>query len=229
MNVFSGRQNAVQLQYHVRFYGEQNERGWVPESSLIQFRGRQAFDDYAEQMVAEHRRERKSFTISASRKRAWDVAVSAAETARMFPRRQRVERWMPVSDLQIPDDGDGSSEQGPSEDSNCIGRYRHSPKGRKTKTGGERTDVGMSSKTDHIKLPKSISNQRNAQFAVFCQKRRVSLRSENPQMSDEEIDSVLMNQWRHLDAKTRARYIPMGSDVIHLSDVIVSPTAKTEG
>jgi len=218
----------VQLQYHVRFYGEENERGWVPELSMIKFRGRKAFDDYAERMVVEHRRDRKSFAVSSSRKRTWDVAVAEAEVARTVPRRQRVEAWMPVGELQVPDDSDSSSEQGPRYDSNYTGRYKHSPKGKRAKTA-EKTDVGMSPKTDHIKLPKSISNQHNAQFAVFCQKRRISLRSENPQMSDEEIDSALKDQWRHLDAKTRARYIPMGSDVIHLSDVIMSPTAKTEG
>jgi len=226
--MFSGRQNAVQLQYHVRFYGEENERGWVPESSMIKFRGRKAFDEYAERMVVEHRRDRKSFAISTSRKRAWDVAVVEAETACTVSRRQRIETWMPVGDLQIPDDLDSGSERGMSEDSTYIGRNKHSPKGKRAKAG-EKMDVGMSSKTEHIKLPKSVSNQQNAQYAVFCQKRRISLRSENPRMSDEEIDSVLADQWRHLDAKTRARYIPMGSDVIHLSDVIVSPTTKTEG
>ena len=46
-------------------------------------------------------------------------------------------------------------------------------------------------------------------------------------MSEEEVDSVLVDEWRHLDAKTRARYIPMGSDVIHLSAVMVSPSTKT--
>ena len=219
----------VQLQYHVRFYGEANERGWVPDSSMIKFRGRKAFDVYAERMILEHRRDRKSFAVSSSRKRAWDVAASEAETALTLPRRQRIEAWMPAGDLQIPDEYDsGLEEKDPTEDANYIGTHRHSPKGKKVKTT-ERTDVALLPKTDYIKLPKSVSNRQNAQFAVFCQKRRISLRSENPQMSDEEIDSVLVDQWRHLDAKTRARYIPMGSDVIHLSDVIVLPTAKSEG
>jgi len=230
--LFSGRQNVVQLQYHVRFYGEENERGWVPDSSVIKFRSRKAFDIYAERMIIEHRRDRKSFAISSGRKRAWDVAVSEAETALTLPRRQRIEAWMPVEDLQIPDDNDDSLEQDPAEDDKCVGKYRQSPKG-KTVKSGERMEVSPLPKTDFIKLPKSVSNQHSAQFAVFCKKRRISLQSENPQMSDEDIELALIDQWRHLDAKTRARYIPMGSDVIHLSDVIVSPivspTAKTEG
>jgi len=217
---------VVQQQYHVRFYGEQNERGWVPDSAAIKFRGREAFDSYVERMIVEHRRDRKSFAVSSSRKRAWDIAVSEAETALDLPRRQRIEAWMPVRDLQIPPDS--GPERDIPEDTNCVGKHQHSPKGRKGRMG-ERSEIALSSKTEHIKLPKSVSNQQNAQFAVFCQKRRLSLRSENPQMSDEEIDSVITDQWRRLDAKTRARYIPMGSDVIHLSDVIVSPSAKTEG
>jgi len=213
---------VVQLQCHVRFYGEENERGWVPESSVIKFRGRKAFDVDVERMIIEHRRDRKSFAISSGRKRAWDVAVSDAETALTLPRRQRIEAWMPVGDLQIPDDDDDSLEQDPTDDDKCVGKYRHSPKGKRVKSG-ERLEASPLPKTDFI------PNQQSAQFAVFCKKRRISLQSENPQMSDEDIDLALMGEWRHLDAKTRARYIPMGSDVIHLSDVIISPTAKTEG
>jgi len=220
--MFSGRQNAVLVQYHVRFYGEENERGWVPESSTIRFRGLQAFEDYTERMVVEHRRDRKSFAIGSGRKRAWDLAVSEAEKAQTLRRRQRIEAWMPVRDLQIPSDSDGNSEQDSTEDTSTVGRYRNSPKGKRSKSG-DRLDIAGLPKTDHMK---SVPNQKNAQFAVFCQKRRISLRSENPQISDEEIDSVLMEEWRHLDAKTRSRYIPMGSDVIHLSAVMVSPTAK---
>jgi len=226
----AGRQNVVQLQYHVRFYGEADERGWVPDSSVIRFRGRKAFDVYVERMVIEHRRDRKSFAVSSGRKRAWDVAVSEAEAALTRPRPRRIEAWMPVEDLQIPDDYDSGSEQDPTEGVRHVGRCRSSPKGRKTKTAERTEQLELLPKTDHIKLPKSVSNQQNAQFAVFCQKRRLSLRSENPEMTDENVDSVLMDEWRRLDAKTRARYIPMGSDVIHLSDVsIVSPAAKTEG
>jgi len=224
------RQNAMLVQYHVRFYGEENERGWVPETSVIKFRGRKAFDNYAERMVAEHRRDRKSFAVSSSRKRAWDLAVSEATKAHTLPRRQRIEAWMSVSDLQIPPDCDDNPEQDSVEDSNSVGRYRHSPKcSSKAKRSkiGDRLNIAGLSRMDDTNLPKSVPNQKNAQFAVFCQKRRMSLRSENPEMSNEDIDLVLVDEWKHLDAKTRARYIPMGSDVIHLSDVMVSPTPKT--
>ena len=224
--MFSGRQNAVLVQYHVRFYGEECERGWVPESSVIRFRGRKAFDDYVERMVVEHRCDKRSFAVSSVRKPAWDVAVSEADKAHTLPRRQRIEAWMPVGDLHIPADCDGNSEQDSTEVANAVGRYKHSPKGKRSKSR-DGVDIAGLSIADHTKLPKSVPNQRNAQLAVFCQKRRISLRSENPQMSDEQIESVLMDEWRRLDAKTRARYIPMGSDVIHLSDVMVSPTTKT--
>jgi len=224
--MFSGRQNAVLVQYHVRFYGEENERGWVPESSVIKFRGRKAFDEYAERMVAEHRRDRKSFAIGVGRKRAWDIAVSEAEKVHTLPRRQRIEAWMPIGDLEIPAECDGNSEQDSVDVCNSVGKYRHSPKGKRSKSG-DRLDIAGLSKADHMKLPKSVPNQKNAQFAVFCQKRRISLRLDNPKISDEEISSMLTDEWRHLDSKTRARYIPMGSDVIHLSDVMVSPTAKS--
>ena len=102
---------------------------------MIRFRGRKAFDDYAERMVVEHRRDRRSFAISASRKRAWDVAAAEAETVCAMSRRQRIEAWMPVGDLQIPDDHDSGSERGPFEDYTYVGRNRHSPKGKRLRQG----------------------------------------------------------------------------------------------
>jgi len=115
---------VVQLQYHVHYYGEANERGWVSDTSVIRFRGRAAFDVYVERMVVEHRRDRKSFSVSTSRKRAWEIAVSEAEMALGLSRRQRIEIWMPSKDLQIPDDRDSGSEQDQNEDAKPAGRCR---------------------------------------------------------------------------------------------------------
>lgn len=79
----------------------------------------------------------------------------------------------------------------------------------------------------HIKLPRNADNQQGVQFTVFCQKRRQSTQTENPQADDSEIENLLLDQWNQLDEQTRRRFIPMGSDVTHFSQLMT--TADNNG
>ena len=78
------------------------------------------------------------------------------------------------------------------------------------------------SEESHLKFPKNVSNQVIAQFTVFCQKRRESVKMENPEFSDTEIESRLWEQWNELDDETKSRFIPMGSDFTHLSQMMLN-------
>jgi len=40
---------------------------------------------------------------------------------------------------------------------------------------------------------------------------------ENPGYTDAEVDADLRGQWSLLDEETRSRFIPMGSDMTHVS------------
>lgn len=71
--------------------------------------------------------------------------------------------------------------------------------------------------SSHIVLPKNVSNQHQAQFTVFCRKKRDAIAQENPSWSTTDIDAHLWQQWSQLDDETRSRFIPMGSDFTYLS------------
>ena len=73
------------------------------------------------------------------------------------------------------------------------------------------------SESSHIVLPKNVSNQHQAQFTVFCRKKRDGIAQENPSWSTTDIDAHLWQQWSQLDDETRSRFIPMGSDFTYLS------------
>jgi PWWP domain len=237
--MFVGRRNTTHRQYHVRFYGDENERGWVLETAVIPFDGHETYDQLVERMVREYRRDRKSFNVPVNRRRAWDVAVSAAESAYMMPRQKRLEAWAggSRSSSLTSDDvkTEAWSEKQEAKAAECElltssnekkGSVANKQKDAKLVESvmyhsGVAKDPGvLTPPSSHIKLPKNVSNQQIAQFTVFCQKRRSSVQLENPCASDEMIESLLHDQWNRLDDETKARFIPMGSDVTHLSQMI---------
>lgn len=97
-----GGQKISFRQYHVQFFGEEGERGWVQESSAIPFEGRTKFDNFCQDMIKEHKKEKKNYTVALNRRRAWEVAVSSAEHARTMPRVRRVEEYVVVYDDTVP-------------------------------------------------------------------------------------------------------------------------------
>jgi hypothetical protein len=56
---------------------------------------------------------------------------------------------------------------------------------------------------------------------VFCQKRRESVRRDNPGLSDAKVEKCLQSQWNDLDEEQRAKFIPMGPDVTSVSDLLL--------
>jgi len=367
----------------VHFYGDENERGWVLETSVIAFDGHETFDQLVERMVREFRRERKNFIIPANRRQAWNLAVADAESAYMMPRQKRVEAWLdklsfadvesqdvnkkiqvekslksevvksvrpdgksiipdvksdktdkrereakqtkPILDLSIEDTKEArnvpwppphikkrereakqrqpnldvskedteearnlpwrpphikkreqevkqtkpnldvskedteeasnvlpppphikkreakqtkpnldGSKKDTEEASNVLPPPPHIKKreAKQTKPNldGSKKDTEEASNVPppppHIKLPKNVSNQQIAQFTVFCQKRRISIHNENPGASEEQIDLILQDLWNRLDNETKVRFIPMGSDVTHLSQIMSSAAGE---
>ncbi len=59
-----------------------------------------------------------------------------------------------------------------------------------------------------------------AQFMVFCQKRRESIRKDTPELDDEQVEAKLKEQWGQLDEEQKSKFIPMGVDVQHISELI---------
>jgi len=96
VTVASGRQSSAVRQYHVLFFGDEGERGWVLESTGLPYAGRAAFDAHCQAMMAKvAAKDRKNYSVAANRRRAWEVAVSSAEHAWMLSREQRIDEFIP--------------------------------------------------------------------------------------------------------------------------------------
>ena len=80
----------------------------------------------------------------------------------------------------------------------------------------------------HIHLPEGLANQSVTQYTVFCQKRRDIIRREHPGYTQQQIFQILAKQWSELDEEQRSKFIPMGSDVKNLSQ-IMSPVLSDSG
>lgn len=216
----------------MRFYGNENERGWVLESAVIPFDAHETYDQLIERVVREHRRDRKTFIIPPNRRRAWDIAVAAAESAYMMPRQKRIEAWIHESKT---DDAKKElvvtkPETGKSSVKKEFVNEKHDSKSKKSEPikliAAEDVDSKCSLPTARIKLPKNASNQQIAQFTVFCQKRRNSVQNEFPEATEEHIESILVDQWNRLDDDTKRRFIPMGSDVTNLSQIMIATAGE---
>jgi len=83
--------------------------------------------------------------------------------------------------------------------------------------GAQPLETGAESKQAPPTTVASSTTQGIIQFAVFCLKRRDSVALEYPELSEKEIEYRLRDQWSSLDDDTRSRFIPMGSDMTHVS------------
>jgi len=61
--MYVGGAKTSQRHYHVLFFGNEGERGWVVESSTCPFEGRLAFDKYCHQMMKEHKKDKKNYQV----------------------------------------------------------------------------------------------------------------------------------------------------------------------
>lgn len=61
--VFVGGTKTPARQFHVMFFGNEGERGWVAESSTTSFKGRAAFDKFCQQMIRDHKKDKKLYQV----------------------------------------------------------------------------------------------------------------------------------------------------------------------
>lgn len=90
-------------QYHVLFYGEESERGWIQESSSIPFVGRLAFEQYCQQQIHQYRKDKKNYVVPVNRRRAWEVALTSAELSHQLSAEQRLDEFLPLYSLFTAD------------------------------------------------------------------------------------------------------------------------------
>lgn len=247
-------------QYHVQFYGDECERGWVPETASIDFEGVEAFDEFCRRMVKEHGKDKKNYQVVPNRRAAWDIAVEHAEQAYQLTGQQRIEQFALVQELpsggsgagrdiaktagEVPSNGGGTkrsklAKHEPKQMSGTVvetieSKGSDGPPKKRHKMEESPSTVALNKDSAAATSPPAsastwnVTNKFIVQFTVFCQKRRDSVKREHPEFDDRLIDSCLQLQWAELDDETRSRFIPMGQDFAHLSQM-VKETSFPEG
>ena len=86
-------------EYHVQFFGDAAERGWISMKKLLQFEGKAKFDEYVEELYRkakskkEERSLKKWYGVLPSRAVAVNIGISSAEEALPLSRNERKARY----------------------------------------------------------------------------------------------------------------------------------------
>lgn len=158
--MFIGRQGTL-VQYHVQFFGDEGERGWINEGAIIPYEGVEAFNKFCDEMKVVHKKERQNYTVPPRRVKAWNVAVRSAEEAYPMTRVFRVHRFAFVYDqpvmingCMVASENDFSGGGGSQQGSKSVKRSRSSSVGG---SGGD----GQSRKRRRISGEKSMTSPAN--------------------------------------------------------------------
>ena len=235
--------------YHVQFFGDDGERGWIPESRMLPFEGEEAFQRYAQEKIAQDRKNRAYYEVRPSRMKGWLVSVRAANEALPMTRNERKVHFTFVYDipaLQKRTKAQGGAAVAAGEPDEYLttadgmeilpnGVVRKARSGKRklqevvALEGGETSGVTpppKRRKTSSTHRASSdvgsspLANKSVAQYMVFCQKRQDSIRLDNPDFSKEQVEAALKELWSQLDEEQRSKFIPMGSDVQHISEMM---------
>lgn len=191
LGLFSDRTRQV----HVQFFGDEGERGWLFESSAIRYEGKEAFEQFCKVMQEKDKRNKKIYSITGHRRKAWEVAVRSAEQALPMSKAERQQLFAPMP------------EPVEAESAETVKKRRASK---------EAPQPPASKKTKRS-LTSPMENQSMAQFTVFCMRRRDAVKREHPGYTPQQVDELLQAQWNTLDADQKSLFIPMGQDFANLS------------
>ncbi|XP_038070520.1 histone-lysine N-methyltransferase NSD2-like [Patiria miniata] len=97
--------------YHVQFFGEVPERGWVSGCSMRKFTGRSQYDQLVQELVAKVKRKERAkmmakLALKPSRKSAWETSVVECEKALPMSRHERKLKF--TFKYEIPKSATGS-------------------------------------------------------------------------------------------------------------------------
>lgn len=140
--------------YHVQYFGDEAERGWVATSAILKFQGKQKYDEHVKKCydIAKHKKEKskvdKLFKIYPNRMAAWKIAIKAAEEALPLSRNERRQKYTFVYEIKnpkkavevpksSPSEKDKESESTETSSNSTKKRARHSVDGKAQKNSGD--------------------------------------------------------------------------------------------
>ena len=84
--------------YHLQYFGDTCERGWVYSASTMEFKGKEAFDEHVKKVFEGARKSEKSkleklYKIYPGRMESLNIAIKDAESALGLTRKDRIKEY----------------------------------------------------------------------------------------------------------------------------------------
>ncbi|RUS83107.1 hypothetical protein EGW08_009139 [Elysia chlorotica] len=205
-----GDSRCVRL-YHVQFFGDDCERGWITEPSLIEFKGKSDFMEKARESKKPLKKGQSSynpFNVKESRQESWTAAVREAEDAAKL---SVDDRKLQYSFQYIFVDNHKKGKKETASEKSPVGKVR----GRKRKLSESFTQS-----TEHVQKKQKIANtlspksplKRTVSFQVYFSRHSVKAQEQHPEWDDKTLQIFLRQQWkmeREISESTVDNMFPM--------------------
>ena len=220
----------------MQFFGDAAERAWINSNNLLEFKGKADFDQYVQGLYTKARDNKKEkqrihkwYGVPASRAKAVNIGIDAAEEAIPLTRNERKAKYTFIyeppkkkgaASVKSPQKAEKSESKTPKSDRKS--RKSESVNGvvaaRKRKLETNTPDSQRSAKRQRVETPKnSVSESKKtpvsrpvvgveASFDVFCQKEKDSVLEEHPDFDDDQLLDFCRQQWCMMSKKQKARY-----------------------
>ncbi|KAK7508605.1 hypothetical protein BaRGS_00000171 [Batillaria attramentaria] len=214
---------SISRLYHVQYFGDEAERGWVHEKSSLAFEGKQKLLDYGQKQkqMAKNRaaktKVQQSFSPNPRRKVAWDIAVAEAEDAATLDKAERIDKYTFVYEflpIRKPGRKSKSEEAAQSTVPNGIekrGRKRKEPETDSVSELDEEQEEAVPAPKRRKKDGGTGGQARGGgrdegSFETFCIKHRESVLNDHPDYSSSMVIEALRQQWTMMTTQQRMRY-----------------------
>ena len=198
---------AGHKKYHMQFFGEAEERGWVSSSRMIEYKSEEHLREYLDVERKKANKSSKKLFMDPPTKNndAWKVAVEEADEALEFTPEERRSRYTLVySDKPPPKKHSAPRPRKPRVKKRKLEEIEEEEE--------EEEEDGVPKKRV-CRYSLDIPDPTHVQFLVFSSKKRDSFRKKHPSFTEAKVTEKLKEEWDKLTSDEKAKFIPMGSGV----------------
>ncbi|KAL8580841.1 hypothetical protein ACOMHN_017345 [Nucella lapillus] len=214
------RGNRISRLYHVQYFGDEAERGWVGETSSMPFEGKQKLMDFGISQIkstkdrGKKNKLQQAYCPNQRRKAAWDLAVDEAEDALILSKETRIDKYTFVYEFlpnkKTPKPSTPTRSFPGSETVEKRGQKRKEPSSNLDE--GSDTEGATTAKKPRresgtpVPYQRSRGGREEGSFETYCIKHRESVREEHPDYTGAMVIEALKHQWSLMTPQQRLRY-----------------------
>ncbi|CAL1533797.1 unnamed protein product [Lymnaea stagnalis] len=201
--------------YHVQFFGNEVERGWINEPSLMLFEGKFSFLEKAQLELAKQTKKGKSaynpFKINISRRHAWNIAVEEAEGAMNLSKSERRVQYtfdyVFMDELKKEKIIKKKDQKGTLDESSISKSTTSGIKRKRTSSEGKsQSPIANKNKKRKLEikfpLPKPIPFGAETSFDTYYANHRSTVIEQHPEWDTTFVFEYLRQQWEKEKKKT---------------------------